>query len=133
MTLSRSPTTLVNRDKRSVNNGTCITDGASGTTALKGHPSTTLARTKVAASAAAKEQSSGRYVTSIQQFIAYGAILAKSLVYLSLFVIISVIAFIYKYLILAVIYIIPLFYPAEFDRDAFIQALSEIETPIASD
>jgi hypothetical protein len=130
LTLGRSPATLAGRDRRAYNTGTCKTDVASGTKALKGRPSTTLVRTKIAASAAPPQQSVGRDVTIIRRLTANAAILAKSLVYLLLFILVSAIAFIYKYLILAVIYVIARLYPAKFDSDAVLDALSECDVEL---
>jgi hypothetical protein len=56
-----------------------------------------------------------------------GAELAKSLVYLPLFVLVSAIALIYKYLLFALTYLMTRLYPEEFDRDAVIDALTEVE------
>jgi hypothetical protein len=127
LTSSRCPAALADRDRRADTNGTHIIDGASGTAAMKGRPSTALVRTKIAAGAAPPQQFFGLDVTTIRRRIANGAVLAKSLVCLSLFVLVSAIAVIYKYLILAVTYVMARLYPAEFDRDAVIDALSEIE------
>jgi len=126
-TLSRSATALAKRDGRADTNGTRITDGAGGTTALNGRPSTILVRTKIAASAAPQQQFTGRGVAITERLTANAVVLAKSLVYLPLFVLVSAIALIYKYLLLVLTYVIAFLYPAKFDRDTVIDALNEIE------
>ena len=125
--MSRSATALAERNGRVDTDGTRITDGARSTAALKGRPSTTLVRTKITATAVPAQQFIRRDVTVARRLIANGAVLAKSLVYLSLFGLVSAIALIYKYLILALIYVMARFYPAKFDRDAVIEALNEVE------
>jgi hypothetical protein len=127
LTSSRSPVALVDRDRRADTDGTEIIDGASGTAALKRRPSIALVRTKIAARTAPPQQFFGRDVNTTRQLIANGAVLAKSLIYLSLFGLVSAIAFIYKYVLLALTYVMVRLYPAEFDRDAVIDALSEIK------
>ena len=62
-----------------------------------------------------------------------GAVLAKSLVYLPLLVLVSAIALIYKCLLLALTYVMARLYPEEFDRDAIIDALTEVENDSAYD
>ncbi|MGZ4947302.1 MAG: hypothetical protein ACXV5N_13170, partial [Halobacteriota archaeon] len=68
-----------------------------------------------------------RDITFARRLIANGAVLPKSLIYLSLFGLVSAIALIYKYLLLALIYVMARFYPARFDRGAVIEALNEVE------
>jgi hypothetical protein len=125
--LSRSATTVVERNERADTNGTRITDGARSTAPLQGRPSTTLVRGEITASAAPLQQFVEPDVTITRWLIANGAIFAKSFVYLSLFGLVSAIAIIYKYLILALIYVMARFYPTKFDRDTVIEALNEIE------
>jgi hypothetical protein len=126
LTLSRSAA-LADRDGRTGTDGTSIADGACGSAALTEHPNATLVRTKIVASAAPPQQFTGRDVTIPRRLIANGAVLVKSLVYLSLFVLVSAIALIYKYLLFAVTYAIAALYPAEFDRDVVIDAFNQIE------
>lgn len=104
-----------------------MTDGGCSTAALKVRPSTTLVRTKITATADPAQQFIRRDVTFARRLITNSAVLAKSLVYLSLFGLVSVIALIYKYLLLALIYVMARFYPAKFDRGAVIDALNEVE------
>ncbi|MGZ4852443.1 MAG: hypothetical protein ACXV3D_04550 [Halobacteriota archaeon] len=104
-----------------------MTDGARSTAGLKVHPGTTLARTKITATAVSAQQFIRRDITFARRLIANGAVLVKSLVYLSLFGLVSAIALIYKYLLLALIYVMARFYPARFDRGAVIEALNEVE------
>jgi hypothetical protein len=125
--LSRSATTLPERKSRADTERALIIDGTRSNAALQRHPSTTLVRTKLTASAAPVQQLVGRDVSIIRRLTANSAILAKSLVCLSLFGLVSAIAFIYKYLILALTYVMAYFYSAEFDRDTVIEALREIE------
>ena len=125
--MSRSATALPERDSRADTERTLIIDSARSNAPLQRHPSTALVRTKLTASAAPLQQLVGRDVTIIRRLIADSAILAKSLVYLSLFGLVSAIAFIYKYLMLALVYVMPYLYSAEFDRDTVIEALREIE------
>ncbi len=63
----------------------------------------------------------------VKKGAAKGAALAKSLVYLSLVVLVSAIALIYKYLLLALTYVMARLWPEEFDRDEVIDALTEVE------
>jgi hypothetical protein len=125
--LSRSTTAFADKDRHADTNGAHITGGARGTAALKGHPSTTLLRTKIIASDAPALQAIGRDVTNAKRRIANGVVSAKSLVYLSLFGLVSVVALIYKYLLLAMTGVMARLYPAEFDRDMVVEALNEIE------
>ena len=125
--LTRSLNVSAGRDARAVTDGTRVTDGARGTDELKGRPSTTLVRTTNMASAAPRQRVVGRYVAITERLIAYGALLAKSLVYLSLIALVSAIALIYKYVLLALTYAMARLYPEEFDRDAVINALTEVE------
>jgi hypothetical protein len=126
LTLSRSAA-LADRDGRAGTDGTRITDGSCSSAALTGRPSTTLVRTKIVASATPPQQFTGRYVTITRRIGANSAVLVKSLVYLSLFILVSAIALIYKYLLFAVTYVTATLYPVEFDRDVVIDALNEIE------
>ncbi|MGB7902617.1 MAG: hypothetical protein WCG09_09300 [Halobacteriota archaeon] len=64
---------------------------------------------------------------TIKKYAAKGAALAKSWAHLPLVVLVSAIALIYKYLLLALTYVIARLYPEEFDRDEVIDALTEVE------
>ena len=99
--LSRSATALPERNSRADTERTLIIDSARSNAPLQRHPSTALVRTKLTASAAPLQQLVRRDVTIIPWLITDSAILAKSLVYLSLLGLLSAIAFVYKYLILA--------------------------------
>jgi hypothetical protein len=83
--------------------------------------------TKITATAAPAQQFIRRDVTIARRLIANGAVFAKSLAYLSLFGLVSAIALIYKYLLLALTYVMARLYPAKFDRDTIIEALNEVE------
>jgi hypothetical protein len=124
LTLDRSAA-LADRDGRVGTDVTSITDGAFGSATLTGRPSTTLVGTKIVASAAPPKQFVGRDV--IGRLTANGALLAKSLIYQSLFVLVSAIALIYKFFLFTLIYVMAPLFPAEFDRDVIIGALNEIE------
>jgi len=125
--LSRSATALAKKNARADTEGTRITDGARSTAALNVRPNTTSVHTKITATAAPAQQFIRRDVTLARRLIANGAVLAKSLVYLSLFGLVSAIALIYKYLLLSLIYLMARFYPAKFDRGAVIEALNGVE------
>ena len=125
--MSRSATALAKKNVRADTEGTRITDGARSTAALNVRPNTTSVHTKITATAAPAQQFIKRDVTFARRLIANGAVLAKSLVYLSLFGLVSAIALIYKYLLLSLIYLMARFYPAKFDRGAVIEALNGVE------
>ena len=125
--MSRSATALAERNGRADTERSLIIESTRSNVALQRHPSATLVRTKLTASAAPLQRLVSRDVSIIRRLIANSAILAKSLVCLSLFGLVSAIAFIYKYLMLALVYVMPYFYSAEFDRDTVIEALREIE------
>jgi hypothetical protein len=124
--LSRSATALFDRDKYTATESR-ITNSVSGTTSLKGRPSTTLVRSKITASAASPQQSIELGVITNRRFVANGALLAKLMVYLSLYGLVSAIALIYKYLLFALTFVVARLYPAKFDRDAIMDALNQIE------
>jgi hypothetical protein len=124
--LSRSAIALVDRNKCAATESH-ITDSVSGTTSLKGRPSTNLVRSKITASAASPQRSIERGVTTNRRFVASGALLAKSMVYLSLYGLVSAIALIYKYVLFALTFVVARLYPAKFDRDAVMDALNQIE------
>jgi hypothetical protein len=125
--LSRSATALAKKNVRADTEGTRITNGARSTAALNVRPNTTSVHTKITETAAPAQQFIKRDVTFARRLIANGAVLAKSLVYLSLFGLVSAIALIYKYLLLSLIYLMARFYPAKFDRGAVIEALNGVE------
>jgi hypothetical protein len=72
-------------------------------------------------------------VTILRRLTVNGALVAKSLVYLPLLVLVSAIAFIFKYVVLTLTYVIARLYPEEFDRDAVFAALTEVAKDSAYD
>jgi hypothetical protein len=86
-----------------------------------------LGRIKITANAARVQQFVRRDSTIGVRLIANGAALAKSLVYLSLFGLVSAIALMLKYLLFTLTGVIARLYPTEFDRDAVVDALNEVE------
>lgn len=125
--MSRPAIALADGDGRADTDGTNNTDGASSAAALKGRPSTTLVNNMITASASPVQQLYRRDVSFIRWLIANVALLAKSLVYLSLFGFVSAIAWIYKYFLLLLIRVVARFHAGKFERDAFTDALNEVE------
>ncbi len=125
MSLSRSTAAFADRDGRADIGRANIADGVHDTAALKGSLSATLVHKKIAANAATSQYLTGRGIV-IRRLSTNVVVLAKSIIYLALYVLVAAIALIYKYLFLILIYAIGQHSPAEFDRNAVIDALKEV-------
>jgi hypothetical protein len=124
--LSRSESAHIDKTGPTDTEKIRVTSGVRGASGLKGHPDTILMRTKTTSAASAR-QFVRRDLTVARRLIANGAVLAKSLVYLSLFGFVSAIALIYKYLLTSLTYVMARVFPAKIDRDEVIKALHEVE------
>ena len=124
MSPRRSTTALIHQNRRANADGTHVADSASNT-ALHRRLSATFAHKKIAANATRPQFA--EHDVDTERLATDRAAFAKSLVFLTLFGLVSAIVLIYKYLLLAFVYVMARLHPAEFDRDSVIDALNEIE------
>jgi hypothetical protein len=106
------------------------TDSARSANSARGTASdrrlnTAFAGTKI--SATPPQQLAAHDVTIAERLATSRTAHVKSVIYLLLFGLVSAIALIYKYLLRALIHVISRLRPAEFDRDAVINALNEVD------
>ena len=124
--LGRSATALVRQNGRANADGTRVTDSPRST-GLQRRLRTSFAYKEKAAGATPPQLLNEHDVAFTERLTANRAAFAKSLLYLMLFDLVSAIASIYKYLLLALVYLVARVHPAEFDRDSVIDAVNAIE------